>query len=166
MADESSESEGLIGGLGGDKDEKDFLEEISNKLGKTPDPDMPSVEDIEEHLGEKFNGDLNTPQGKMLYNMWQYKEYDLDEDGEITENDVALAKANEATVIDALASLPQIPAGISKALSKNQFTDKELFIRYLAAQLYAYSDFDRHPVTVLINRAIQNATMLANKLFK
>lgn len=92
--------------------------------------------------------------------------YDLDGDGIITEKDVKLAEEGQAkpeyieTLIDALQT---IASQLKSSTQKNIYEEKDLYIKHVAAEIFAYSDFDRYNVNNLLNRAVQNATLLANK---
>lgn len=59
-------------------------------------------------------------------------------------------------------------SGIQNAINastKGIFNDKTMFKRYLASLLYAFSDFEKNTPDKLSNKAIQNASVLANKIF-
>jgi len=140
-------------------DTEKYLQEISETLRKS----TPLAKEVEEYIGKSITHDINTEAGKAEYETWEYKDYDLNEDGKITKEDVTLAKANEKSILQILSSLP---SAISDALSKNEYTNKDMYIKYVAARIFSNSDFDRHSTNTLLKRAVDNATLLANKLFK
>ncbi len=54
-------------------------------------------------------------------------------------------------------------AGAAAAPEPDQFSDKDKYIKYVAAQLLAMSDFGKNSPYNLVNQAVNNATLLANK---
>ena len=174
-----SSSGGLLGG-GSDPDYTDslnniakYLKSINDKLKKDVNNDIPSSDEVKQHLNTCNSQYRNQHITTYLQEGLTYKanfatNCDLNNDGKITQEDVDLAIENEElknlSIISVLGGLTTLPNKIETSLSKNQFTNKDMFIKYAAVQIFAYSDWDRNNVTMLLNRAVQNAVLLADKL--